>query len=471
MSVDVHTNEKVVAVDERGVRSASGAFYPADLVVWAAGIRAPAWLAELDGLEVNRVEPARREAHAADDARPGRVRARRLRRVPVAGRKATRTRPSRRARRRRIQQAKLLVRTVRARLDGRPLPEFRFRDYGSLVSLGELSAVGTLMGNLIGGSMLVQGLIARAMYASLYKLHQRALFGTRCRRARHDRTVPARPRRAARQAALIAGRRDHAMIAQSDGLLQCRSTNADEDARDRACLARAAAPGLDPAPLATIRVLVWDLPVRFVHWAIVALLVGLIITGKLGADWLIWHMRFGQAMLALVVFRVIWGFVGSRNARFSAFLLSALGGSSATHGRCAGEHEVHATHNPAGGWMVVALLVALLVQATTGLFTNDDILWGGPLVRAGDARKRRTRFSSVHRQFWWVIVALSVLHIGAVLAYLVLLKDNLIVPMFTGYKQLPRELAKPDDAAASTIKAIVLLALCGFAVWYAFERV
>jgi NADH:ubiquinone reductase (H+-translocating) len=76
------------------------------------------------------------------------------------------------------QQAKLLLRTVQARIDGRPLPEFRFRDYGSLVSLGELSAVGTLMGVLIGGSMLVQGLIARAMYASLYKLHQRSLHGT-----------------------------------------------------------------------------------------------------------------------------------------------------------------------------------------------------------------------------------------------------------------------------------------------------
>ena len=67
---------------------------------------------------------------------------------------------------------------MKARLAGKPLPAFQFRDYGSLVSLGEISAVGTLMGNLIGGSMLVQGLIARAMYASLYKRHQRALFGT-----------------------------------------------------------------------------------------------------------------------------------------------------------------------------------------------------------------------------------------------------------------------------------------------------
>jgi len=75
------------------------------------------------------------------------------------------------------QQASLLVRTISARLDGRPLPVFRFRDFGSLVSLGQLSAVGSLMGRLIGGSMLIQGLIARGMYASLYKLHQVSLHG------------------------------------------------------------------------------------------------------------------------------------------------------------------------------------------------------------------------------------------------------------------------------------------------------
>ena len=75
------------------------------------------------------------------------------------------------------QQGQMLVRTVAARLRGKPLPVFRFRDYGSLVSLGELSAVGNLMGRLIGGNMLIQGLIARWMYESLYKLHQIALLG------------------------------------------------------------------------------------------------------------------------------------------------------------------------------------------------------------------------------------------------------------------------------------------------------
>jgi cytochrome b len=216
------------------------------------------------------------------------------------------------------------------------------------------------------------------------------------------------------------------------------------------------------------RIAVWDLPVRVVHWWIVVLLVGLIITGKLGADWLVWHMRFGQAMLALVVFRVIWGFVGSRNARFSAFLYGPSHVIRYTRSLFR-THEIHATHNPLGGWMVVLLLAALLAQALMGLFTNDDILWGGPFSERV-TKDTSDAISAIHRRFWWVIVVLSSIHIGAVLAYLALLKDNLIIPMVTGHKDLPEGIATPQDAAASTAKATVLLLLCGLAVWFALNK-
>jgi cytochrome b len=179
-------------------------------------------------------------------------------------------------------------------------------------------------------------------------------------------------------------------------------------------------------------------------------------------------MRFGQAMLALVVFRVIWGFVGSRNARFTSFLYRPSDVFRYVRSLFR-IHEVHATHNPLGGWMVVLLLVALLAQATMGLFTNDDILWGGPFSERV-AKDTSDAISAVHRRFWWVIAVLSLLHIGAVLAYLALLKDNLIVPMVTGYKHLPEGVASAKDAAASTAKALVLLALCGLAVWYVVNK-
>ncbi len=177
LDVSIHTGERVVSVGADGVRTASGAFYPAHLVVWAAGIRAPAWLATLDGLEVNRsnqlvVSETLQSTRDTDVFALGDCAA-----CPWSGSPHGHAWMPPRAQVA-LQQAKLLERTVRARLDRKPLPKFHFSDYGSLVSLGELSAVGTLMGRLIGGSLLVQGLIARVMYASLYKLHQRALHGT-----------------------------------------------------------------------------------------------------------------------------------------------------------------------------------------------------------------------------------------------------------------------------------------------------
>src|SRR4030095_2891339 len=121
----------------------------------------------------SRSEPrqsARRPAYTADDARPVDLRVRRLRGRTEGAILPPRAQVAH-------QQATLLYRSMKARMEGKPLPEFRFHDFGSLVSLGELSAVGTLMGRLVGGSLLIQGLIARLMYTSLYKMHQVSIHG------------------------------------------------------------------------------------------------------------------------------------------------------------------------------------------------------------------------------------------------------------------------------------------------------
>jgi NADH dehydrogenase len=176
LAVAVRVSERVTGVDAVGVHTASGAAIPADLVVWAAGIQAPQFLADLDGLEVNRAHQLRvrltlqttrdDDVFAFGDCASCPW--------PDAGKDGAQVPPRAQAAR---QQALLLVRSVAARLAGKPLPEFHFRDLGSLVSLGELSAVGNLMGGLIGGSMMIQGLIARWMYVSLYKLHQVSIHG------------------------------------------------------------------------------------------------------------------------------------------------------------------------------------------------------------------------------------------------------------------------------------------------------
>ncbi len=175
LDVDVRTGEKVTEVIDHGVRTAGGTLYPADLVVWAAGIKAPESLRDLDGLEVNRanqlvVNAALQTTRDADIFAFGDCAA-----APWLGHQEGAILPPRAQVAH--QQATLLQKSMRARLRGQPLPEFRFHDFGSLISLGELSAVGNLMGRLIGGSLVIQGLIARTMYASLYKMHQVSIHG------------------------------------------------------------------------------------------------------------------------------------------------------------------------------------------------------------------------------------------------------------------------------------------------------
>ena len=176
LRVAVRVGERVTGIDADGVHMASGAVIRADLVVWAAGIQAPPVLATLDGLEVNRAHQLvvdRTLVTTRDPAifalgdcaacpwpeapHPGAL-------LPPRAQVAH-------------QQATLLAKSLKARLAGKPLPEFHFTDFGSLVSLGELSAVGNLMGRLVGGNLFIQGLIARWMYASLYKMHQVSIHG------------------------------------------------------------------------------------------------------------------------------------------------------------------------------------------------------------------------------------------------------------------------------------------------------
>ena len=176
LDVTLRTGDRVAAVAADGVHTASGTVFHADLVVWAAGIQAPAWLGDLDGLEVNRAHQLIVGTTLATIRDPdifalGDCAACPWPESPVQG--AILPPRAQVAR----QQASHFVRSIDARLAGRPLPTFRFRDFGSLVSLGELSAVGSLMGRLIGGSLFVQGLIARWMYVSLYKLHQVSIYG------------------------------------------------------------------------------------------------------------------------------------------------------------------------------------------------------------------------------------------------------------------------------------------------------
>jgi len=173
LGVHVYTGERVTEVTEKGIYTHSGRFIPSELVVWAAGIKAPDFLANLDGLEVNRINQlvVRRTLQTTLDDNIfafGDCAA-----CPWPGHDATVPPRAQAAH----QQSSLLVKAVKRRLAGKSLPEFTYRDYGSLVNLGEYTTVGNLMGSISGGSLFIDGFIARFMYQSLYKLHLMALHG------------------------------------------------------------------------------------------------------------------------------------------------------------------------------------------------------------------------------------------------------------------------------------------------------
>ena len=133
---------------------------------------------------------------------------------------------------------------------------------------------------------------------------------------------------------------------------------------------------------------VWDAPVRLFHWLAAVLVAAAYVTWRL--NWMVWHGRVGDVLLALVLFRLLWGFFGSETARFSRFLTSPR--TAAQHLRYAlvREPDRQIGHNPAGGWMVLLLLLLLLAETLTGLYVANDIADVGPLTEIV-RRRRRTR--------------------------------------------------------------------------------
>jgi len=210
-------------------------------------------------------------------------------------------------------------------------------------------------------------------------------------------------------------------------------------------------------------VAVWDLPVRVFHWLLVLLVVISFTTGKLGGNWLPWHFRSGYCILALVLFRIVWGLFGSDTARFSDFLHGPRKVVDYGRSLIRGAGMFHAGHNPLGGLMVVLMLVLLLVQATTGLYVDDDAGTRAPLAdKASEAVV--ALFTRIHRININIILACVALHVSAALFYLLVKKDNHIAPMITGRKAVPDGHAAP--AMSGVTSAAVILALAAaFVAW------
>jgi NADH dehydrogenase len=172
-NVDVLTGERVTEVSALGVQTQSGRFVPAELVVWAAGIKAPDFLANLDGLESNRVNQLAVAPTLQTTRDPNVFAMGDCAHCPWPGHEGAVPPRAQAAH----QQATYLAKNLWLHVQGKPVRDWRYRDFGSLVSLGKHSTVGNLMGALTGGSLMIEGYFARLMYVSLYKMHEYALHG------------------------------------------------------------------------------------------------------------------------------------------------------------------------------------------------------------------------------------------------------------------------------------------------------
>lgn len=209
---------------------------------------------------------------------------------------------------------------------------------------------------------------------------------------------------------------------------------------------------------------VWDLPTRVFHWALAACVIGLVATGYLGGSWIDWHARLGYAVFALLLFRIVWGFVGGHWSRFTSFLYSPRSVGAYLRGQAHPDHLVG--HNPLGAGSVLAMLLVLLAQVGSGLVSDDEISFTGPLNRFVETSKGLAA-TWYHKQIGqWLVIGLVVLHVAAILFYLWRKKDNLVRPMLRGDKEVAHAARASRDDAISRLAALVLLGLCaGFVTW------
>jgi cytochrome b len=200
------------------------------------------------------------------------------------------------------------------------------------------------------------------------------------------------------------------------------------------------------------RYLVWDLPTRIFHWALVVCVVGSFVSVKIGGNAMDWHGRFGVTIVGLLAFRLVWGIAGSTYARFAQFVRGPGTIKAYLQGRWQGEG-----HNPLGALSVLAMLGTFVLLVMTGLFANDDIAFEGPLY-ALVGKDFSDRMAGIHRLIEPLTILLVLAHIGAIVYYVRAKKETLIMPMITGERVGAGEPAKGGGIAAFCVALAVALA-------------
>jgi cytochrome b len=209
---------------------------------------------------------------------------------------------------------------------------------------------------------------------------------------------------------------------------------------------------------------VWDLPTRLFHWVLALCVIASIVSAKIGGNAMAWHFRLGYVVFTLLAFRLLWGLIGGHWSRFASFLYSPAavlrylrGGSSADE-----HHDVG--HSPLGAFSVFGLLGLLAVQVGTGLFADDEIANTGPLIRfvSGATSSALTSWHKTWGQ--WLVITLIVLHVAAIVFYLLGRRRNLLRPMIVGDKPLPPGVPASADHWRARGLALLVVTLCAVGV-------
>lgn len=210
------------------------------------------------------------------------------------------------------------------------------------------------------------------------------------------------------------------------------------------------------------KVRVWDLPTRLFHWLLVGLVVALVVSGQIGGAAMDWHMRFGYAVLSLLLFRLIWGLVGGHWSRFASFVSAPR--TIVDYVRTGGTPLQSVGHNPLGSLSVLALLGLLLLQAGSGLFSDDEIATAGPLTHLASgawvsmATFYHTKIGKV------LLIVLVQLHIAAILYYRLRKGENLVKPMIDGDKDLEFVAPVSADDVRARLFALAIWGVCAAVV-------
>ncbi|GAC1043162.1 cytochrome b/b6 domain-containing protein [Rhizobium sp. No.120] len=216
---------------------------------------------------------------------------------------------------------------------------------------------------------------------------------------------------------------------------------------------------IEASPVGSDYVRAWDLPTRLFKWSLVALIITAWISSGFNDPEMIVHKTAGYGILVLIVYRILWGMVGSSTARFSSFVRSPSTIWNYLKSLRQNRAERYLGHNPAGGLMVIGLLLACAVQVALGLFSSDGITASGPFAdTAGDAISSWA--ASIHTTWFYVaILGLACVHIAANLYYQFIKRDNLIGAMITGRNKRAHYVDRDEARGGSLLAAAICLAV------------